>query len=438
MATHTSKTASTRKNRKSTRVVLTAENENLRRHLQGYQAIGAMGDRLARGESFAYIVNEAARDCARTFEADLVCILVLSEDGDQLQVEASIGLDSTRVEPVPADPHQTPLQMARQAVPRWAEQPAGRGASRSSEEDALFVPMEFQRVPVGVLCVRRGPAAPRFDRVESELLHAFASQLAIAAFMRGPARLMMHRERIEHEMHFAHALKARLMPRSAPECPGLRIDVRHLRSLDGGGDFYDFIPLEGDRLAVVIGECSGRGAKAALHLAHIIPAIRGSLAAGAGPSEALVDLNDGLVRQGQRGQLVSLCFAELDPGAGRMRLAQVGSTATHLLEGDEVRSLAATSGTPLGVLADCDVPLGCHALSPGAGWVFTTDGLNKSHDDRGVAFSGERLRKMLSQIRPKADAGASLAGALAEHIAEDAQPDILTDDVTILSLECRA
>jgi len=399
---------------KSTKIMLLGENQELKARARAWQIVGALAGRIARGDAFGVVMDEAIRECAGAYSVEMVAILILSADGGHLQVQASVGLESGRVSAIPVVPHAGLLEAARQVLPGWC----AAGADCADGEAGgrmLFLPLTFQETAVGVLCLLRGSTALPFRENERQALAAVAAQLATAVFLQGPARLMIARERAERDIHFAHALKLRLLPAQAPECPGCRIAVRALPALDGGGDFHDFIALPGGRLGVLAGESSGRGVKAALQLAHVIPQLRGILASGAAPAEAVRQLNRSLVERCQRGQMVSLCFAVLDPGAARVQLAGAGSTGLHLLTRDGVRPLSVGTGTPLGVLADCDVQAVEQTLPAGAKLIFTTDGLNKCHNEHGAAFSGEQLRRLLAEMGTKANAGIPLADAVVKH-----------------------
>ncbi len=424
-------------NRKSTRVVLFAENRELKHRLCGWRAVASLTARVARGEAFAGVVNEAVRECAANCESAMVAALVLSGGGSNMEVVSSVGLNRKVIEPIPVS-HKEPIEVtARRIVPGWK---AALGSSRrkpapAGDEKAIYLPIVFQGIPLGVLCLERHPNVEEFMEDDRELAKAIADQIAIAAFLSGPAKLAINRERMERNMHFAHALKAKILPQHKPELSGYRIAVRCFNSIVCGGDFHDFVALPDDRFVIAIGEGTGRGVGAALNLAFVIPNLRGSLAGGADLVDAVKTLNRGLINRTQRGKMVSMCLLELNCKTGRVKLVRVGSTAVHLLDNGKVKQLTGGSGTPLGVLADCQVEGEDIQLKKGMSLIFSTDGLNKCLDADGKPFSGEQLRKALVACEQKTRKANPLARAIARSIAEKNRTDVLSDDVTILSLE---
>lgn len=431
-----------RTRRKTTKIILSSENEVLRRRLLGWQSVGALATRCGSGTPFAVIVNEAVRDCSQVFAADMVCVLTLGAGTMQLEVAASIGLDSGILNPIPVENVNDLEGAARKGLPGWAlHDPFAGGedadAYRFDDDHSIFVTLQYQGTPMGVLCICRPLGLPVFDGEDGRVAQSIASQISLVAFLEGPARLMLDRERAEKDMQFAHALKGKILPARAPVSDRLRVGARALKSLDGGGDFHDFIPLPGDRLVATAGEISGRGVQAALNLAKVVQMLRGVFANGVECSQALKQLNDSVIAEGLRGNMLSLCLLGLNPEQGAACFARAGSTQAYVRERGEFRRLE-SGGAPLGVLAGCDYGIEQVRLEEGTAFVFATDGLNKCHDVNGAVFTGERFEAVLQECARRCDGRAPLAYCIADHIAEQAHQDILTDDVTVLTVEILA
>ena len=81
-----------------------------------------------------------------------------------------------------------------------------------------------------------------------------------------------------------------------------------------GGDYYDFIPLDGGRLALVVADVSGKGTPASLLMASVHASLQ-ALAGTARPPQVLERLNRFLYASTQASRYVTLFYGELDPSA---------------------------------------------------------------------------------------------------------------------------
>src|SRR5439155_22490237 len=94
-----------------------------------------------------------------------------------------------------------------------------------------------------------------------------------------------------------------------------------------GGDYYDYIALPGNRLAVAIGDVSGKGMSAALLMARLSAAVRFSLATAPTVAEAVRQLNLTRIRPGSEDHFVTFVVCVLDLDRFSMTLVNAGHMA---------------------------------------------------------------------------------------------------------------
>jgi PAS domain S-box-containing protein len=158
--------------------------------------------------------------------------------------------------------------------------------------------------------------------------------------------------------------------------------------LEVGGDWYDVIPLPGQRTGVVAGDCVGRGLPAAAVMGQLRSASQAVLLRAPGPAEALADL-DIFASRIPGAECATVFCAILDPAAGTVTYSCAGHPPPilvtaggdyHLL--DEARSL------PLAMLpADWRRSQATATLPPGATLMLYTDGLVERRNqslDKGI------------------------------------------------------
>ncbi len=158
--------------------------------------------------------------------------------------------------------------------------------------------------------------------------------------------------------------------------------------LEVGGDWYDVIPLSGQRIGVIVGDCVGRGLPAAAVMGQLRSATQAVLLRAAGPAEALADL-DTFASRIPGAECTTVFCAIIDPAAGTLTYSCAGHPPPILVTPrgescllDEVLSL------PLAMLpADWRRGQATAALPPGATLMLYTDGLVERRNqslDKGI------------------------------------------------------
>ena len=158
--------------------------------------------------------------------------------------------------------------------------------------------------------------------------------------------------------------------------------------LEVGGDWYDVIPLSGQRIGVIAGDCVGRGLPAAAVMGQLRSATQAVLLRAPGPAEALADL-DTFASRIPGAECTTVFCAIIDPAAGTVTYSCAGHPPPILVTPrgescllDEVLSL------PLAMLpADWRRGQATAALPPGATLMLYTDGLVERRNqslDKGI------------------------------------------------------
>ncbi|MGW1161168.1 SpoIIE family protein phosphatase [Streptomyces sp. NPDC002513] len=232
----------------------------------------------------------------------------------------------------------------------------------------------------------------------------------------------------------AEGLQARLLPRTLPRIPGLRVAARYLpasHGMDVGGDFYDLIRLSGTEAAAVIGDVQGHDVSAAGLMGQVRTAVHAYAVAGATPGEVLARTNR-LLTDLDPDLLTSCLYAHIDMARHCADLATAGHVPPLLRPpGRPSEVLDLPPGPLLGVDPAADYPTTEVDLSPGTLLAVYTDGLIETHGtDHDVNIAD--LAAVLS------DAGGPLDG-IADAMLAQAQPSgDRTDDTALLLLNVEA
>ena len=158
--------------------------------------------------------------------------------------------------------------------------------------------------------------------------------------------------------------------------------------LEVGGDWYDVIPLPGQRTGVVAGDCVGRGLPAAAVMGQLRSASQAVLLRAPGPAEAVADL-DTFASRIPGAECTTVFCAILDPAAGTVTYSCAGHPPPILVTaGGEYHLLDQARSLPLAMLpADWRRRQATATLPPGATLMLYTDGLVERRNqplDKGI------------------------------------------------------
>jgi len=219
-------------------------------------------------------------------------------------------------------------------------------------------------------------------------------------------RRQEHAEKLESERHVAQELEiarqvqARLFPQIQPELKTVEYAGICLQARQVGGDYFDFLNLGPQRLALIIGDVSGKGIAAALLMANLQASLRSQSSLAFDQPQALLrSVNRLFYDNTSESAYASLFFAEYDGATRRMRYANCGHLSGLLLRRDgNVEQLESTS-TLLGLFKEWDCSMREQELFPGDVLALYTDGVTEACNDQGEELGQRFLIEALRQHR---------------------------------------
>ena len=238
--------------------------------------------------------------------------------------------------------------------------------------------------------------------------------------------------RLEHELRVAALVQRSFLPSSVPSAPGHDIGAYLHASGQVGGDFYDFIRVAPDRIAVALGDASGKGIPGAILMAETQGVLRAEAAQCARPIDLVRTLNRALLHDRNQDRFVTLFYGVLTMPTGEFTFVNAGHPRALLLRDGEESTLAST-GPPLRLFADAEWEEQTVTLGAGAWLVIYSDGVTEAQDDADRFFDLAGVRDVMAQHAH------CTAGELARRICyaaeqfEVASPD-QGDDKTVVVL----
>jgi serine phosphatase RsbU (regulator of sigma subunit) len=276
-------------------------------------------------------------------------------------------------------------------------------------------------------------AKSKFTQDDLNLLLGVASQASIALCNARLHRELLARHQRERDLEVAHHVQMALLPQGLPDLPGYQFFAHYQSALEVGGDYYDFIPLPGGRLAVLLGDVAGKGVPAALVMAKFSVEARVSLQSEPDLSAAVNRLNALLTRAPVSDRFVTLAAVVLDPAAHTLTLVNAGHPSPLLVRratgAVEEAAPADLTGPPVGVRDGIAYASRALSLQPGDALVLFSDGVPDALCplERPLGLKGTRSVLEGGPFTP-AEAGEHLVQAVKHHAAGRPQ----NDDVTVV------
>jgi serine phosphatase RsbU (regulator of sigma subunit)/ketosteroid isomerase-like protein len=241
------------------------------------------------------------------------------------------------------------------------------------------------------------------------------------------------REHVEQELRVARTIQQASLPKEVPTLEGWQIDPYFQPAREVGGDFYEFFELDDSRLALVVGDATGKGVPAALVMTATCAFLGGvATASGASPGEVLARVNEAVLARIPPNMFVTCFYAILNPKSGHLIYANAGHNLPCCRREDGASELK-SRGMPLGLMPGMTYEEKETILGPREGVLFYTDGLIEAHNPQGDMFGTPRLRSLLSAY---SEGATSLSATLLEELERfTGEGWDQEDDVTLLTLE---
>jgi serine phosphatase RsbU (regulator of sigma subunit) len=221
----------------------------------------------------------------------------------------------------------------------------------------------------------------------------------------------------QQQAGFADAMQRSLLPAVPPELAGVEVGSVYESSarLEVGGDVYDYTTLPDGRLAVVVGDVTGKGIDAAADMAMTKFVFRSLAREHPDPSGFLAAANEVVLGEVGEGKFVTMVYVTVDGSTGELACATAGHPVPRLVSADGRVVELPANGLALGIEPDQDYVEVRQTLEHGSAVVLFTDGVIEARRDSEL-FGHDRLNRLLAENRELSARGlaeAVVAGAKA-------------------------
>jgi serine phosphatase RsbU (regulator of sigma subunit) len=244
------------------------------------------------------------------------------------------------------------------------------------------------------------------------------------------SQLGLMRQSMEQELRLARSIQQAFLPKEVPTLEGWQISPLYQPAREVGGDFYDFHPLSGGRLGLVVGDATGKGVPAALVMSTTCGMLRLAAQSHSSPGQMLQGVNEVLFPNIPSNMFVTCFYAILDPTSGSLRYANAGHDVPYLHRSGDTEEMRAR-GMPLGLMPEMGYEEKEIVLDSGEAAFFYSDGLVEAHNPQGEMFGFPRLRALVAEHAQKESLEEALLEELYSFVGEGWKQE---DDITLLTL----
>lgn len=300
----------------------------------------------------------------------------------------------------------------------------------SSIRSLLSVPMVIKSELKGVLTIYNKKDGSGFTEEDQRLLAIIAAQSAQVV---ENARLYEEEQAFFHvkeEVRLASKIQLELLPKQAPQIPGYDIAGKSIPAQVVGGDYFDFIPIDGQRLAFCVGDISGKGLPASLLMANLQATLRGQTHLSVSAKECVQRSNKLLFHSTGSDKFATLFYGILDYSAHTIGFSNAGHNYPILFSSNEHHRTLETGGVVLSILEDYPFEDETVSINIGDTLLVYSDGITEAMNKHEELFGEERLFNVLRERRDGS------ATQLVEHILRSVKSHSFdvpqTDDMTLV------
>ena len=217
-------------------------------------------------------------------------------------------------------------------------------------------------------------------------------------FLPAHALKIVERMRLRRELEIARDVQLGFLPKQNPQVIGLDVASLCLPALDVAGDYYDFITLDDHRLALAIGDVSGKGISAAFFMTLTKGFLRSLIRTTTSPRQVMVEMNRLYWENVDRAHFISMIYGIFDTRASTLTFVRAGHNPILSIRQQQSLPLIPKGmalGLEKGELFEQQLEEKTVTLRGGDIFVFYTDGFSESRNHRLEEFGETRLIQTL-------------------------------------------
>ena len=237
------------------------------------------------------------------------------------------------------------------------------------------------------------------------------------------------------ELQLAAQIQRNLLPNGTPVISGYDVTALNIPAHEIGGDYFDFIRLDEHRIAIVLGDVSGKGLSASLLMANLQAVIRGQIMSNPDPKDCMERANKLLFHSTDSDKFATLFYGILDTKNNTLRYVNAGHNPPIMYSPGHATFTLDNSGLLLGVFEDVFYEEREIPLNHGEQLIIYSDGVCEAMNDELVEFGERKLQEIIGRngdMHPK-ELEEKITSAIKLHMGQSPP----SDDITMILIKRR-
>jgi len=262
---------------------------------------------------------------------------------------------------------------------------------------AMCVPLWNNKEIIGIIYSDRISLLEQFTDEDLKLLTLLSNLAAVKIENAKVIDQAIEIEKMEKELSLAAKIQEDFLPKKNPDCENFLITGSNVPCYQVGGDYFDFIEIDPDRLSIVIADVSGKGVGASLLMASLRAALHSEVDSQYKIEAMAAELNNFVHRSSATNSFITFFFCELNKKSGELIYINAGHNPPLVLDKKGKIHRLESCGLCLGMFPSTTYEAQKITLKAGDMALLFTDGITESRNKKEEEFTEERLTSLLQK-----------------------------------------
>lgn len=355
---------------------------------------------------------------------------IILKNESHFSIHENKGFNEDLLETLYTQLHKESQSQAAIVAQNLADETAGTLCAKHGVQ--AVIPMRHQEKLIGYIFLGAKISGQVFSETDLEFLTTLVSQAVISLENARLFEETLEKQRMEEELNVARNIQKKLLPKSIPRVEGYEIYGMNTSSKQVGGDYYDVIPIDENRLALAIGDVSGKGVPASLLMANLQSALRVMMVPEVNLAEVVGKLNTLIYNNTGLDKFITFFIGILNTKKHTLEYVNAGHNNPILYSPQKEMRFLDIGGIILGIMPGYSYKTGSISLKKGDSILTYTDGVNEAINPEEEEFGEERLYELVKSHtkQPVKQIVENVWHAIDKFAAGYPQ----TDDVTMLAV----
>jgi phosphoserine phosphatase RsbU/P len=381
---------------------LQEENKRLRTAIEELSVLNEISTAISSTQPQEEIIDLIVRKCVKHLKVEQGAVMLLDEKDIEKPFRTMIRKQDslTSILPYRLDAQLTGW-MLKNKTPLLVNDLENDSRFKFITDDGfpvhslLSVPLMVKGEMIGLLTVFNKKTETGFSNNDQRLLGIIAAQ---SAQIIENSRLYREEQALIHlqeEMRLAYEIQVDLLPKTQPVVVNYQIAGKSIPAKDVGGDYFDFITIDEDRLAFCIADISGKGIPAAILMANLQASLRGQTKLDRPCSECVSFANDILFHNTSSSKFATLFYGILNNKIHVITYCNAGHNDPFLFSKEGKLTKLSVGGLVAGIVLSYPFEETTIQILPGELLVLFSDGITEAMNSEEEEFNEKRLEEII-------------------------------------------